>query len=294
VSDRFPIRTGLKQGDALSPMLFNFVLEYAIRRVQVNRDGLKLNGTHQLLAYADDVNILAGSMHTVKKNAEALVAATREIGLEVSADKTKYMVMSRDQNAGGIQSVRIDNSTFERVEGFKYLGTILTNQNCIAEEIKSRLRSGYACYHSLQNLLSSRLLSKNLEIKIYRIIILPVVLYGCEAWSLTLREERKLRLFEDMVLRRIFGPRSDEVTGEWRRMHNEELNDLYSSPNIVRVTKSRRIRWAGRMVRMGEEMGVYRVLVGKPEGKRPLGRPRHRWVDNIRMDLQEVGSFYMD
>jgi len=99
-SDRFPIRDGLKQRDALSPMFFNFALEYAIRRVQVNQDDLKLNGTHQLLAYADDVNILGGSIHTLKENAEALVAATREIGLEISADKTKYMVMSQDQNAG--------------------------------------------------------------------------------------------------------------------------------------------------------------------------------------------------
>ena len=131
---------------------------------------MKLNGTHQLLAYADDVNKLAGSIHTLKENAEALVAATREIGLEVNVDKTKYMVMSRDQNAGRIQSVRIDNSTFERVEAFKYLGTTLTNQNSIAEEIKSRLRSGYACYHSVHNPLSSRLLSKNLKIKIYRTI----------------------------------------------------------------------------------------------------------------------------
>ena len=113
---------------------------------------MKLNGTHQLLAYADDINILGGSVHNLKENGEALVAATREIGLEVSADKTKYMVMSRDQNAGRIQIVRIDNSTFERVEEFKYLGTTLTNQNSIAEEIKSRLRSGSACYHSLQNL----------------------------------------------------------------------------------------------------------------------------------------------
>ena len=92
----------------------------------------------------------------------------------------------------------------------------------------------------------------------------------------------------------IFGPRRDEVTGEWRRLHNEELNDLYCSPNIVRVIKWRRMRWAGHVARMGEERGVYRVLVGKPEGKRPLGRPRRRWVDNIRTDLQEVGCGYMD
>ena len=123
---------------------------------------------------------------------------------------------------------------------------------------------------------------------------MPIVLCGCETWSLTLREERKLRLFENMVLRRIFGPRRDEVTGEWRRLHNEELNDLYSSPNIVRMIKSRRKRWAWHVKRMGEERGVYRVLVGKPEGRRPLGRPRRRWVGNIRMDLREVGCGYMD
>jgi len=109
-----------------------------------------------------------------------------------------------------------------------------------------------------------------------------------------LREERKLRSFARMVLRRIFGPSRDEVTGEWCRLHNEELNDLYSSPNIVRVIKSRRMRWAGHVARMGEERVVYSVLVGKPEGKRPLGRPRRRWVDNIRMDLQEVGCGYMN
>ena len=109
----------------------------------------------------------------------------------------------------------------------------------------------------MQNLLSSRLLSKNLKFKIYSTIILPVVLYGCETWSLTLWEERKLKVFENMALRRIFGPRRDEVKGEWRRLHNEELNDLYSSPNIVRVIKSRRMRWAEHVARIGEEsMGV--------------------------------------
>ena len=123
----------------------------------------------------------------------------------------------------------------------------------------------------MQNLLSYRLLSKNLNIKIYRTIILPIVLYGCETWSLTLREERRLR-----VLRRVFGSKRDEVTGEWRKLHNEELRDLYSLPNIVWVVKSRRMRWAGHVARVREGRGVHRVLVGKPEGKRPLGRPRHR------------------
>jgi len=98
--------------------------------------------------------------------------------------------------------------------------------------------------------------------------------------------ERKLRVFENMVLRRIFGPKRDEATGEWRRLHYEELNDLYSSPNIARVIKSRRMRWAGHVARMGEESVVYRILVGKPVGRRPLGRPRRRWVDTIRMYLQ--------
>ena len=116
-------------------------------------------------------------------------------------------------------------------------------------------------YHSLQNILSSSLL--NLKIKIYRNIILPVVLYGCETWSLTLREETRVRVFGNRVLRSIFGPRRDEVTGEWRKLHNEELNDMYCSPNIVRVIKSRRMRWAGHVARMGERRDAYRVLVGQ-------------------------------
>ena len=131
--------------------------------------------------------------------------------------------------------------------------------------------------------------TKHIKIEIYRTIILSVVLYGCETWSLTLREERRRRVFENMVFRKIFGPKMDDLTGEWRKPHNEKLNDLYSSPNIIRVIKSRRMRWAGHVTFMGEKKGVYSVLVGKPEGKRPLGRSRHRCEDNIKMDLQEVG-----
>jgi hypothetical protein len=159
----------------------------------------------------------------------------------------------------------------------------------IQEEIKRRLDSGNACYHSVQNLLSSRLLSKNLKIRIYKTIIFPVVLYGCETWSLILRKEHRLRVFENRVLRRMFGPKRNEVTGEWRKLHNEELRGLYSSPSIIRIIKSRRMIWAGHVARMGEKRNAYRILVGKPEGKRPLGRQRRRWVDNIRIDLGEVG-----
>jgi hypothetical protein len=136
--------------------------------------------------------------------------------------------------------------------------------------------------------LSSHLVSKNLKIKIYKTVILPVVLYGCETWSLILGEEHRLGVSENRVLRKISGPKREE-NGSWRKMHNDELHSLYSSPNIVRVIKSRRMRWAGHVAGMGEGRGVYRVLVGRPEGKRPLGRPRHRWEDNINMDLREIG-----
>ena len=113
-------------------------------------------------------------------------------------------------------------------------------------------------------------------------------LYGCETWSLTSREEGRLKVFENRMPR-TFVPKRDEVTGEWRKLHNEELNDLFCSPGIIRVIKLRRIRWAGHVACIGERRGVYKVLVGKPEGKRPLGRPRRRWEDNIKMNLQEVG-----
>jgi hypothetical protein len=120
------------------------------------------------------------------------------------------------------------------------------------------------------------LLSKNLKVKIHRTIILSVVLYGCKTWSLALKEERRLRVFENRVLRRIFGSTKDESTGEWRKLRNEELNDLYCSSSIVRMIKLRRMRWAEHVARMGERRGVYRVLVGKPERKKPFGRPRRR------------------
>ncbi|KAJ4441113.1 hypothetical protein ANN_10963, partial [Periplaneta americana] len=199
---------------------------FLILKVQDNRQGLELNVLHQLLVYADDVNMLGENTQTIRENAEILLEASKAIGLEVNPEKIKYMIMSRDQNIVRNGNIKIGDLSFEEVEKFKYLGATVTNINDTREEIKRRINMGNACCYSVEKLLSSSLLSKNLKVRIYKTVILPVVLYGCETWTLTLREEHRLRVFENKVLRKIFGAKWDEVTGEWRKLHNTELHAL--------------------------------------------------------------------
>ncbi|KAJ4431125.1 hypothetical protein ANN_19720 [Periplaneta americana] len=254
------IHTGEEEDAAPIPETNNMSdLEYAIRKVQDNRQGLELDGLHQLLVYVDDVNMLGENPQTIRENADILVEASKAIRLEVNPEKTKYMIMSRDQNIVRNGTIKIGDLSFEEVEKFKYLGATVTNINDTREEIKRRINMGNACYYLVEKLLSSSLLSKNLKVRIYKTVILPLVLYGCETWTLTLREEQRLRVFENKVLRKIFGAKRDDVTREWRKLHNGELHALYSSPDIIRNIKSRRLRWAGHVAHMGESRNAYTV-----------------------------------
>jgi hypothetical protein len=156
-----------------------------------------LNGTHQLLVYADDLNLLGDNIDAIKKNIETLIDGSKEVGLEVNAEKTMCMLLSLHHNTGKTHNIKLANRSFENMAQFKYLGMTVTNQNLIQEEIKKKFNLGNAYYHSVQNLLSSHLLSRSVIIRIYKTIVLPVVFYGCESWSLTLRAEHRLRVFEN-------------------------------------------------------------------------------------------------
>jgi hypothetical protein len=172
------------------------------------------------------------------------------------------------------------------VAKFKYLGMTLTNKNDIHDEIKSRLNSGLP-FSPKSFVFPSHVKKKKLEINIHKTVIMPVVLYECETWFLTLREEQRLRVSENSVLRRILGPEREEDR-LWRKLQNDELHNLYFSPNIVKVIKSRRMRWAGHVAHVVEESNVYRILTGRPEGSSSLERPMCRWEDNIKVDLREI------
>jgi hypothetical protein len=259
----------------------------ATRRVEENQEGLKMNRTLQPLAYAYD-NVVEENKDNIKENTGALLDTGKEVGAQLNPEKTKYMLKSPSQKIRQKHTVNLAIRAFEDVGKSRYLGTRVTDQNCMHGEIKRRLNSGNACYHSVQSLLSSYLLSRNIKVKIYKTIILPVVLHGCETWSLTLREGQRLRVFENRVLRRIFGPKRDELTGKWRKLQNGEFHNLYSSPDIIRQVKSRRMRLAGHAARMGEVRKVCRALMRKPEGKCPLERPRRRWEAGVKMDLREI------
>jgi len=210
VSQGIPVSTGLRQGDALLPILFNIALEKVIRESRIEENGIRLGGCIiGVLAYADDIVLLVENKVNLKEQAGKLLDTANRIGLEINAEKTEYLIMQRGEVADHVHPfLEVGQYKFQRVKEFKYLGSILTDKNDELTEIKARLQSGNKCYYGLSNMLKARAISKNLKIQLYRTLIRPVVMYGCEVWTLQKSDQNRLLIFKRKILRRIFGKRS--------------------------------------------------------------------------------------
>ncbi|KAI5707335.1 hypothetical protein M8J77_000363 [Diaphorina citri] len=285
LSDTFEVRTGLKQGDCLSPILFNIILERAIRRVTTMNTGIEIGRKVNILAYADDIILISDSKEGIKSLVRSLTEETTPVGLVINVEKTKYMHFTRGANLQP-GMLEIDGKKYEKVHNFKYLGANIDSKNRTEEEIYARIKSGNRTKFALKKMLSSKLLSHTSKLRIYKTLILPVVLYGAETWTLTKKLENKLKVFENSVLRQIYGPINEN--GEWRRRRNRELRALYDNPDIVTTIKTRRLQWYGHVMRGSNEL-ARDVLIGEVQGRRLPGRPRIRWIDSVNEVMQSTG-----
>ena len=287
LTDAFDVRGGLKQGCALSTLLFNLTLEWVMRQTPAGT-GVRLGDvTEDRLAYADDVDFFGENWDELKGTVQTFQNAARRIGLEINQSKTKILKVSRNDRIMG--NIRCGDMVLEAVESFKYLGSTVTSENRVEEEVKIRIASGARCSWALAKTLKSSILSRKTKTQIYTTIIRPIVTYGTETLRLTKELERRLEVFENGVLRQIYGPVFDPEMGAWRRRHNEELRNLTGLPPITNIIRSQRLRWAGHLARMPEDRVAKGVLRGRPEGTRPLGRPRMRWLDNVERDVGQLG-----
>jgi len=229
------VKTGLRQGDALSPILFNLTLEKVVQSTSFEHGDVKIGETKiSLLAYADDLVLLAENKEDIIEQTQELLEAAKRVGLEINVKKTKYMIAQRSVLPEDVHThLEVGAYKFNRVQKFQYLGTLITQNNEIQEEIKARIHAVNRCYFGLNKLFKSRILSKNLKIQLYRTLIRPVVMYGCETWTLHKIQQNNLLVFERKILRSIFGPCIDSHTGEWRIRYNVEIRELYQKPNIV-------------------------------------------------------------
>lgn len=285
--ESFVINSGLKQGCILSPVLFNLMLEKIMRNITHSPIGITINNERiNALAYADDIAVLAEDV----QGAEALTASidehSRRYGMEISAQKTKIMTLSRNEctyEASCINGMQID-----KVAKFKYLGSTITDKNEMDEEIKERLGAGNRCYYSLIDLFKGKRISKTTKLRIYNSIIKPVVTYGCQTWSLTKTQEKKMFVFENMVLRRIVGPVFDPSGGTWRRRHNTEVRETTRQPDIRNYIRCQRLKWAGHVARMEDHRTANKIIHHNVDGRRPVGRPRKDWLRCLKED---VGQF---
>lgn len=286
-TSEFSINAGVRQGDGLSPLLFNIALDEALRKTKEQTPGIKLGTKINVLAFADDVALISEDPTGLQQLAEVLINEAKLVGLEISESKTKYMVVGRNVENSNRPNLNVGNKTFQRCNEFKYLGFTINQSNEEDHEINLRIASANKSYWALDKLFKSKILSRNTKVNIYKTIIQPVLLYGVEIWVLSKSSEKKLIIFENKILRRIFGPIQED--GIWRSRKNKEIRTLYNQPDIVAQARSRRLRWMGHVLRKEEESQLKKVIEETPEGSRPRGRPRLRWFDQVEKDVRKMG-----
>lgn len=267
---------------------FNLCLERIIRDSNIQTSGSIYTKSTQILGYADDIDIIGRKKEDVEKSFVELERTAGRIGLKINSGKTKYMLASKNSSTQQTmgQNVNIGQHSFEVVKDFVYLGSSVNNSNSTSEEIIRRIVLGSRCLYGLSKLLRSKHLTRSTKIHIYHALILPVVMYGSEAWELSVKDCNRLLIFERRVLRMIYGALC--INGVWRSRHNSELETLYDDANIVLKIKTQRLRWLGHVYRMEEDAPPKKSVFTNPMGSRAKGRPKMRWNDAVDDDLKKL------
>ena len=287
LSDIFTVKNGLRQGDSLACLLFNIALEKVVREAGIQTRGTIFYKSVQILAFADDVDIIARSERDLIKSFRALRDAAGTMGLKINENKTKYMIVNSKDPNKIVKHIVIDGTKFETVQSFVYLGSLVNSNNDISEEISRRIQNANRCYFGLQAQFKSRLLSHKTKCRLYKTLIKPVLTYASETWPLGEKDKLRLAAFERKILRRIYGPKKD---GEvWRIRYNQELYQLYKTPDIIQTIKIARLRWLGHVKRMNEGEMPRRIMEHGIVERRKVGRPKLRWMDCVMSDIEKLG-----
>lgn len=289
ISEKFRTIRGFRQGDALSCSFFNILLEMIMASANINTTNIIYNKTSQILAYADDIDVIGRSTSVVTDKFLAIEKAANSVGLKVNGDKTKYMLSSKHQNRHNDLGTHVNMGphSIEVVKNFIYLGSEVTSENDISVEIKRRIVLASRCLGGLRKLLRSTYLSHKTKLQLYHQLIQPVLVYGAETWNLKSSDEQNLLVFERKILRLIYGP-IHEPEG-WRILYNHELQQLYQHASIVDKIRAKRLRWAGHVQRMEPDLPARKVFTSNPNGGRRPGRPKTRWIDLVDGDARMLG-----
>ena len=289
LSRSFPVRNGLRQGDGLACVLFNLALEKVIRDANIYNRGTILHKSTQLLAYADDIDIMGRNLKAVQETFTKLKRTSTKMGLEVNVQKTKILIASsvKQNNICNGQQVNIAGQEFEAVSSFCYLGSTIPTDNSLDIEVRTRLLKANRAYFSLIRLFRSKTLKISTKLLLYRTMVLPVLMYSSETWALSQKQGESIAAFERKILRRIFGPVHE--VGRFRSLYNHEVYERYNGVDVVKLIRLNRLRWAGHLYRMSEDDPARKVFSGSILGMRRRGRPCLRWKDGVDQDAKKIG-----